>query len=188
MNRWNNLQCEWAFNIFVFGGFIHNTTLESHFSCFKILGHIRKTRCVCVALNSYKLQMIGFETQEIKLVVCVATRLFGFMHWVWSFAQTLCGALFVFLFMKLQLLGVTIGGCLLVFFGLKKTFELFCDFVFVCGFNSFKSWTSMRAWTLKLYIYIYINKREPMFSHKGPYLFSFSFSFPLSLFGRINRR
>jgi hypothetical protein len=54
---------------FVFGGFIHNTALESHFSCFKILEHIRKTRCVCVALNSYNLQMIGFETEEIKLVV-----------------------------------------------------------------------------------------------------------------------
>lgn len=178
MNRWNNLQCEWAFNIFVFGGFIHNTTLESHFSCFKILGHIRKTRCVCVALNSYKLQMIGFETQEIKLVVCVATRLFGFMHWVWSFAQTLCGALFVFLFMKLQLLGVTIGGCLLVFFGLKKTFELFCDFVFVCGFKFLQELNFNEGLDPKvIYIYIYQQKRAYVFS-QGPLSLFFLLFFP----------
>lgn len=53
----------------VWGLYPHNTALESHFSCFKILEHIGKTRCVCVALNSYNLLMIGFETQEIKLVV-----------------------------------------------------------------------------------------------------------------------
>ncbi len=118
---------------------------------------------------------------------CVATKLFGSMHWVWSFAQTLCGALFVFLFMKLQLLGVTIGGSFLVYFGLKKTFEIFCDFVFVCGLKFLEELNFNEGLDPKV-MDIYINKRKPMFSHKGPYLFSFSFSFPSSIFGRINMR
>jgi hypothetical protein len=89
--------------------------------------------------------------------------------------------------MKLQLLGVTIGGSFLVYFGLKKTFEIFCDFVFVCGLKFLEELNFNEGLDPKV-MDIYINKRKPMFSHKGPYLFSFSFSFPSSIFGRINMR
>ncbi len=67
--------------------------------------------------------------------------------------------------MKLQLLGVTIGGCLLVFFGLKKTFELFCDFVFVCGFKFLQELNfneGLDPKVIYIYIYIYISTKESL--------------------------
>jgi hypothetical protein len=72
--------------------------------------------------------------------------------------------------MKLQLLGITIGGCFLVYFGLKKTFEFFCDFVFVCGLKFLEELNFNEGLDPKV-MDIYINKREPMFSHKGPISF-----------------
>lgn len=120
---------------------------------------------------------------------CVATRLFGSMHWVWSFAQMLCGALFVFLFMKLQLVGVTIGWCFLVYFGLKKPFEDFCDFVFVCGLKLLEELNFNEGLDPKVMEKQISTKEGLCFFSQGPLsLFSLSFFFPLSLFGRINRR
>jgi hypothetical protein len=65
--------------------------------------------------------------------------------------------------MKLQLVGVTIGGCFLVHFGLKKPFEDFCDFVFVCGLKLLEELNFNEGLDPKVMEYIYFNKRGLMF-------------------------
>jgi hypothetical protein len=65
--------------------------------------------------------------------------------------------------MKLQMIGVTIGGCFLVYFGLKKPFEDFCDHVFVCGLKLFEELNFSEGLDPKVMGKIYINKRGPMF-------------------------
>ncbi len=67
---------------------------------------------------------------------------------------------------------------------LKKPFEDFCDFVFVCGLKLLEKLNlNEGSMDLKVMKKRNINKRGPMFfSHKGPYLFFLSHFLSLCLY------
>jgi hypothetical protein len=61
----------------------------------------------------------------------------------------------------------------LVYFGLEKPFEDFCDFLFVCGLKLLEELNFSEGLDLKVMgEKKYQQKRAYVFSHKGPYLFS----------------
>ncbi len=80
--------------------------------------------------------------------------------------------------------------CFLVYFGLKKPLKDFCDFVFVCGLKLLEEMNFSEGLNPKVMGEKNINKRRLMFFLTRALIsfFSLSFSFPLSFFGRINRR
>jgi hypothetical protein len=72
---------------------------------------------------------------------------------------------------------------------MKKPFEDFCDFVFVCGLKLLEELNFNEGLNLKVMGEKISTKEGLCFFSQGPLsIFSLSFSFPLSFFGRINRR
>jgi hypothetical protein len=91
--------------------------------------------------------------------------------------------------MRLQLVGITIGGCFLVYFGVKKPFEDFCDFVFVCGLKVFEELNFNEGLDPKFMQKENINKKWLMFfPTRAPISFLSLLFFPFVSLCRINKR
>lgn len=144
MYGWNLVKYEWGSSFFLFGGvgvYPYNVTLELHLSCLRFQSTQEKQTQFVIALNldSYNLRMSFFKHKILNQLFYVITKLVGFfcigINIFGSFGQIPCEMLVIFLFMKLQLVGVVMGT--LIWFisqfalDTKTSFEDFCDFVLI---------------------------------------------------------